>query len=191
MKKFALFLIVVGLAAAFGAAGLAWMAHQGQADLKAHVDGGGTAEAVTLSRLSFPSLNTDYVVLNEDSAEDLLLGPAHVPGSADPGQKGNCIIAAHRDTHFSILKNLKYGDEVTVERRGEAYRYRIFDIKIVKQADTSLYGATEDPVLTLVTCYPFFMVGAAPKRYVVRAKLIGVTDGTGVTRLSGGSRLTG
>jgi sortase A len=176
MRKFGLILFVVGMAGACGGVALAWIARGGQSDLKASFEQSGNLRGPEeRSRLWFPSLNQDFIVLNGTSEHDLVLGPVHVSGSAMPGQDGNCIIAAHRDTHFRILKNLTYGDSVAIERGGVTYRYLIVDIEIVPSEDTSPYDATNEPVLTLVTCYPFMFVGAAPKRYIVRAKLIGAT----------------
>lgn len=125
-----------------------------------------------LTRLSFPSQGVEFFVWEGATRKNLLFGPAWVAKSSTPGGKGNCIIAAHRDTHFRILKDVKKDQAIVVERGGRIYRYRITGLHIVGAADTTYYKPTSGPVLTLVTCYPFYYLGQAPKRYIVQAELL-------------------
>jgi len=100
------------------------------------------------------------------------MGPVRLQWSSLPGNTGNSVIAAHRDTHFRILKDLKKGEVVTVERDGRSFQYKIVALEIVRPSDSTFYQPTSNAVLTLVTCYPFYYLGPAPKRFIVRAELL-------------------
>jgi len=174
MRRIAFALMVAGCAAALaaGALGLAgWMGQAGAAHIQSNDDGQrDTLGAYTL--LSFPSHNKDFIVRDGASGANLLLGPARLEWSSFPGAKGNSIIAAHRDTHFRMLKDVRRGELITLERGGRVYEYRIADLEIVRATDKRFYQQTSDAVLTLVTCYPFYYFGPAPKRFIVRAELL-------------------
>jgi sortase A len=123
-------------------------------------------------RLSFPAQNKSFIVKNGASELNLLLGPARVEWSGIPGDEGNTVIAGHRDTHFRMLKDVRRNEVIAVERDGQTFRYRIVDLEIVSAANNKFYQDTGRGVLTLVTCYPFYYLGPAPKRYIVRAELL-------------------
>ena len=89
-----------------------------------------------------------------------------------PGNAGNAVIAGHRDTHFRVLKDVALGDEIRIDVGAEHYLYRIVDTQVVRPTDTSTLRAGTDSVLTLVTCYPFYFIGPAPDRFIVRAKAV-------------------
>jgi sortase A len=124
------------------------------------------------SRLSFPAHNAAFIVRDGASVANLLMGPVRLQWSSLPGNRGNSVIAAHRDTHFRILKELEKGEVVTLERDGHSFQYRIVALEIVRPSDSTFYQPTSKAVLTLVTCYPFYYVGPAPKRFIVRAELL-------------------
>ena len=86
-----------------------------------------------------------------------------------PGNAGNAVIAGHRDTHFRMLKDVTVGDEIQIDVNGERFLYRIVDTRIVPPTDTSAVHSSRERMLTLVTCYPFYFIGPAPERFVVRA----------------------
>jgi len=86
-----------------------------------------------------------------------------------PGSPGNSGIAGHRDSFFRVLKDVVTGDLMTVETARTTETYRIERIWIVDPDDVSVLDPTESPSITLVTCYPFYFVGSAPQRYIVRA----------------------
>lgn len=98
-----------------------------------------------------------------------------VEGTARPGEPGNVGIAGHRDGFFRGLKDVRSGDELELATLGGRHSYRIEDIRIVRPEDVQVLDATPVPTVTLITCYPFFFVGSAPQRYVVRATLISAT----------------
>ena len=92
--------------------------------------------------------------------------------SAAPGQNGNCIIMAHRDTHFRLLKDVRKDQRIVLERDGRKFQYRIVALRVIESSDNRFYKPTSRSVLTLVTCYPFWYLGRAPKRFIVRAELL-------------------
>jgi len=89
-----------------------------------------------------------------------------------PGLPGNVGIAAHRDTFFRPLRNVRKDDVITFTTAGAEYRYRVVSMKVVDPNDVSVLNVTDEEVLTLVTCYPFSFIGSAPDRFIVRAERI-------------------
>lgn len=99
-------------------------------------------------------------------------GVGWIEGTVRPGARGNVGLAGHRDGFFRGLKDVRIGDEITtVTGSGESV-YEITALEIVKPDDVHVLAATDEPRLTLVTCYPFYFVGAAPDRFIVHAKLV-------------------
>jgi sortase A len=125
----------------------------------------------TVAKLSIPRLGAELYVVEGDDDRDLRLGPGHMPGTALPGEKGNCVIAAHRDTHFRVLRNIREGDEIALETSEGRFVYTVDHTSIVKPTDVSSLAPTKSGVLHLITCYPFYFLGHAPKRFIVDAKL--------------------
>jgi len=126
----------------------------------------------TVARLSIDRLDSHWVVVEGAEKEELERAPGHLVETALPGSKGNCVIAGHRDTQFRVLRNVKIGEDITVESGGRTFVYRVTDRKVVAPTDTHALGATPTATLTLVTCYPFYYVGPAPKRFIIRAELL-------------------
>jgi sortase A len=124
-----------------------------------------------LFRLSFPRQKATFDVVEGTTRKSLRKGPGHLEGSSMPGA-GNSVIAGHRDTHFRMLKDVAVGDEIRIDAGTKRHVYRIISTHIVPPTDTSSLKPSEDPVLTLVTCYPFYFIGPAPDRFVVRAKAV-------------------
>jgi len=125
-----------------------------------------------LTRLSLPAQGTEFFVWEGATKKNLLFGPAHVAESALPGGNGNCIIAAHRDTHFRVLREVRKDEPIVVQHGGRIFKYRIVGLHIVSSANKTYYRPTTTPTLTLVTCYPFSYLGRAPKRFIVQAELL-------------------
>jgi sortase A len=123
-------------------------------------------------RLSFPALGEEFFVSEGATTATLLRGPAHLAWSGPPGEDGNCVIVGHRDTHFRVLRNVSRGQEIDVEQYGRMFRYRIVEVAVVESKDDRFYRPTRDPMLTLVTCFPFSYFGRAPQRFIVRAELL-------------------
>lgn len=127
----------------------------------------------TMAKLIIPRLDAQLYVLEGDGARELRRGPGHLIGTAMPGAGGNCVIAGHRDTHFRILKDIRIGDDIVLQTRRGAFLYRVESTTVVSPRNTASLQPTRDAELNLITCYPFYYVGAAPKRFVVKAELAG------------------
>jgi sortase A len=112
-------------------------------------------------------------VLEGSSGRNLAFGPAHDPASVLPGERGNSVIAGHRDTAFRVLGSLQVGDRLQIERAGRSHWFEVRDVRIVDSRTTRLVLAHERPRLTLVTCYPFASIEyGGPLRWVVTADLL-------------------
>ena len=98
----------------------------------------------------------------------LIAGAGHVPGTLLPG--GNVVIAAHRDTFFRKLEGILPGDRVQVATLRRTYEYVVSSSEVVDPEDTQVMESRACRELTLITCYPFYFVGAAPKRFIVHAR---------------------
>ena len=126
-------------------------------------------EGEVLGHMEIPRLGMSAAVLEGTTSPTLRLGVGHIRGTAIPGASGNSVIAGHRDTFFRALKNIHDGDEIDLKTAATSTRYLVDWTKVVTPEDVAVMNPTNDSVLTLVTCYPFYFVGAAPKRFVVRA----------------------
>jgi len=132
------------------------------------------ADTWPVARLSAKSGEIDLIVLAGGSGRTLAFGPGHLSASSLPGESGNSVIAGHRDTHFSFLRNIEVGESLVIERiSGQKHLYKVIGIDVVDSRRGSLLLDTEVPVLSLVTCYPFDQSEAGgPLRYVVTAKML-------------------
>jgi sortase A len=122
-----------------------------------------------IARLQIPSVGINTLVLEGDDGHALRLGAGHIPGTALPGEEGNVGIAGHRDTFFRPLRKIEQNDSITLETQDAVYTYRVDAIEVVDPSLVALLQPTPNNTLTLVTCYPFYFVGAAPERFIVRA----------------------
>lgn len=130
-----------------------------------------------LARLAIPRLDTELFVIEGGGERELRRGPGHLAGTVLPGAAGNCVIAGHRDTHFRVLKDIRVGDEIVLATEGRRFVYRVKGTSVVSPRNTSALQPTADAELNLITCFPFYYVGSAPKRFVVRAQLDGPAPG--------------
>ena len=122
-----------------------------------------------LGRLDIPRLGLSVVVLQGTGSRMLRLGTGHVEGTPLPGEAGNSGIAGHRDTFFRGLKDIRSNDEIQFQTATGLSRYAVDWVKVVAPDDLSVLAPSTESALTLVTCYPFYFVGPAPQRFVVRA----------------------
>ncbi len=125
-----------------------------------------------VGRIEIPRLGLSAIVFEGDDDRTLKLGVGHIPGTALPGPRGNMALAAHRDSFFRPLREIRRTDEIEVTTALRTYRYRVSDVAIVGPDDVAVLRDTPAPSLTLVTCYPFWWVGNAPKRFIVHASRI-------------------
>lgn len=122
-----------------------------------------------LAVLRIPRIGLDAPVLDGTDELTLNAGVGLIEDTARPGGGGNVGIAGHRDGFFRALKDAAVGDEVDLDTPAGTETYAIESIRVVDPEDVSVLGPTAGPALTLVSCYPFYWVGPAPKRVVVRA----------------------
>ena len=127
------------------------------------------ARGAALATLSLPRVGLSAVVLQGSDATTLRHGPGHLEGTALPGEPGNDVIAGHRDSFFRPLRNVAVGDDVFLDGPGGRAHYRVAWARVVHPREVSVMKPSEADVLTLVTCYPFWVLGSAPDRFVVRA----------------------
>ena len=125
-----------------------------------------------IGRLEIPEVDLSVMVLEGTDDHTLDRAVGHIPGTARPGERGNLGIAGHRDSYFRGLRHLKAGDAISLTTLDGTTRYEIDKIEVVKPARADVLDPTDQPTLTLVTCYPFFHVGDAPLRYVVHARQV-------------------
>ena len=123
-----------------------------------------------IGRIEIPRLGINVMVREGAGAETLRTAIGHIPETALPGAAGNVGIAGHRDTFFRPLRNIKRDDRITLETQRGTYQYAVESVQIVQPQDVSVLAPTKKPTLTLVTCYPFYYVGSAPKRFIVHAR---------------------
>jgi sortase A len=106
---------------------------------------------------------------DDDSTLSIAIG--HLPDTPLPWEDGNSALAAHRDTFFRPLRDIRIGDELRLTTTvHEQLRYRVRETLVVGPEDVGVLDSTDSPSLTLITCYPFNFVGHAPQRFIVRAE---------------------
>lgn len=127
------------------------------------------ANGTPLADLSIPRLHLSAVVLQGSDDDTLRVGLGHIEHTALPGEAGNVAIAGHRDTFFRPLRNVQVGDDIFLDTPEERLHYLVSSLRVVGPNEVSVLEPTDDPTLTLVTCYPFWLLGHAPDRFVVRA----------------------
>ena len=122
-----------------------------------------------LGILEIPRLSLEVPVY--DGASDLHMdrGAARIDGTAMPGEPGNLGVAGHRDGYFRVLKDIELGDEITITTVDGLESYVVLELSIVDPTAIEVLDPTVQQSVTLVTCYPFYFVGHAPERFIVRA----------------------
>jgi len=126
----------------------------------------------TLAVLRIPSRNIEVPVFDSTNETALNRGSGHVTGTSLPGDRGNVAIAAHRDGFFRSLEDIEIGDEIELTTLEGQQIFRVSKLDVVDPLNVGVLNPTEDTAITLITCYPFNYVGAAPDRFIVRATLI-------------------
>lgn len=144
-----------------------WSASRRAAYDEARLTDAGTPAAL----LRIPSIDLLVPVFEGTGELALNRGIGWIEGTAAPGGGGNVGLAGHRDGFFRRLKDLRVGDSLEIQTMEASLEYRITRIAIVEPTDVQVLDPTEEPSVTLVTCYPFFFVGSAPQRFIVRGVL--------------------
>ena len=132
------------------------------------------ADMWPVAKIEFPRQNQTFIVLSGASGRTMAFGPGHIDGTAAPGENGNCVISAHRDTQFAVLHNIDIGDDIVIETQsGSTVRYRVRSICVITMHDARVLQDRGDKRLTLITCYPFHAVRPGGElRYAVVATAV-------------------
>jgi sortase A len=125
-----------------------------------------------IGRLGVERLGISVVVIEGTSNKTLRRAVGHISGTALPGEMGNVGIAGHRDTFFRPLRNIQADDIITLTTQAGDYRYRVVSTKVVRPENVEVLSSDGGEILTLVTCYPFYFLGSAPDRFIVRASRV-------------------
>jgi sortase A len=125
-----------------------------------------------IGRIEISRLLVSAVVVEGVDKTTLRRAVGHIPGTALPGEVGNVGLAGHRDTFFRSLKDVKIKDEVQLSTLAGNFNYEVESLRVVDPDDVGVLAASDHNVLTLVTCYPFYFVGPAPQRWIVRARQV-------------------
>lgn len=125
-----------------------------------------------MGRLEIPQLGLSVPILSNYESESLLKGVGHIPGTAMPGGLGTLGLAGHRDTYFKPLRGIHPKMDIRVADKTGIYHYEVDTTEIVTPDQVRVLDIQNRPELTLITCYPFNYIGAAPKRFIVHAHLL-------------------
>ena len=139
-----------------------------KARIAAYLESKGVNHDAPLGVLTIASIALEAPIFDGTSELTLNRGIGRIEGTADIGAAGNLGLAAHRDGFLRGLKDVRIGDTIGVESVDGTTHYRITDLSIVEPTDVYVLAPTPTPTLTLVTCYPFYFIGDAPQRYIVK-----------------------
>jgi sortase A len=145
------------------------------ARIRAHLPGAEDSAvpvSLPLAVLRIGNVRLEVPVYPDTTERNLNRGAGLIEGTALPDSDGNIGIAAHRDGYFRALKDVNVGDLLELESLSQTRAYRVTELFIVEPTDIWPLYATDDPSVTLVTCYPFYFVGSAPQRFIVRAEAL-------------------
>lgn len=132
----------------------------------------GAERSAAIAELSIPRIHLAAAVLHGTDERTLRRGPGHLEHTPYPGERGNVVIAGHRDTFFLPLRHIGPGDDIYLATPGGRFHYRVTMIRVVGAEDVSVLASSGERTLTLVTCYPFWVLGPAPDRFVVTAEAV-------------------
>jgi len=131
------------------------------------------ADTWPVARIEAPRLGKSVIVLMGASGEAMAFGPGHISYTPVPGMRGTAVIAAHRDTHFAFLEDVKAGDELFVTNAdGSRYGFKVSGFEVVDAGASGIEPLAPGYNLALVTCWPFNANTRGPLRYVVHASRI-------------------
>jgi sortase A len=124
----------------------------------------------SIGEIQIPRLGVKAIFAQGDSTAILQRAVGHLADTALPGEVGNVVLAGHRDTYFRPLKRVRPGDAITLSTRADDFEYLVESTAVVPPSDVQVLEPTGGRTLTLITCYPFDYLGAAPDRFIVRAR---------------------
>jgi sortase A len=148
------------------------------------------ADTWPVARIEVKRLHASAIVLAGSSGQALAFGPGHVERTPDAGERGVAVYSAHRDTHFSFLRDVAIGDEIAITRRdGQIFRYRADGASVVRFDASGIDPLTDGYELVLSTCWPFDAVMPGPERYVLHATMVGLSGTAGENPPDGPGRM--
>ncbi|MGA7807930.1 class GN sortase [Bradyrhizobium sp.] len=135
------------------------------------------ADTTPVARIAVPRLHASAIALAGSSGQALAFGPGHVELTPDAGERGVAVYAAHRDTHFRFLRDIRIGDEIDVTRSdGQTFRYLADATAVVRFDASGIDPEASGHQLVLSTCWPFDALVSGPKRYILHATMIGANS---------------
>ena len=137
------------------------------------------ARSAVIGRIELPRVGISAMVREGDDSRVLRRAVGHIPQTPLPGEPGNAGLAGHRDTFFRGLRDVRHGDRIVITMSNSVLHYEVRSTTTVDPTDVSVLKPTSGSTLTLVTCYPFDYIGAAPRRFIVQANRIAIDDNSG------------
>jgi sortase A len=125
-----------------------------------------------IGEMSIPRLDIKTIIVQGESSRILRRAVGHLSETPLPGEPGNIALAGHRDSFFRSLSGIHAGDTITIKTPDGDFEYQVESTEVVLPDDVQVLQSFEGNTLTLVTCFPFYYVGPAPKRFIVRARQI-------------------
>ena len=133
----------------------------------------GWADTWPVAEVRIPRIGAEAIVLHGATTEALAFGPAYLPDTPQPGERGTTVIAAHRDTHFAFLKDVAVNDDIAITRKdGLTFHYRVTNMRVANWNSSGIDRHAPGHHLVLSTCYPFDAVTRGEQRYIVEAALV-------------------
>jgi sortase A len=130
------------------------------------------AQGDVIGEITVPRLGLNAIVVQGDSVANLRHAVGHISNTSLPGEPGNVALAGHRDSFFRPLRKIQPGDAITIRTRQGTVEYRVESTEVILPSGTQVLRQSRDNILTLITCYPFYYVGAAAKRFIVHARQV-------------------
>lgn len=127
-------------------------------------------EGSVIGEIQVPRLGLKAIVVQGDSLTILRHAVGHIPETALPGRQGNVGLAGHRDTFFRPLRHIRLGDAIILKTPDGDFQYQVESSSVIAASDVGVLSASNDHMLTLITCFPFNYIGPAPNRFVVHAR---------------------
>jgi len=131
------------------------------------------ADTWPVARIEITRLGASAIVLAGSSGQALAFGPGHLEQTPDAGERGVAVYSAHRDTHFSFLRDVSVGDDIRITRLdGKTFVYRADGVSVVRYDNSGIDPRSQGYELALTTCWPFDAMTPGPLRYVLHATLV-------------------
>jgi sortase A len=159
------------------------LTHAIRASSEAHasVAAGPIANGSVVGEITIPTVALSAIVVQGDSAAILQRAVGHLRETALPGERGNVVLAAHRDTFFRPLERVRVGDAITLRTVAGEFVYLVEWTAVMRPSEVQVIASTDQDTLTLITCFPFSYIGAAPDRFIVRARALTPAPGRSVS----------